>query len=1094
MGGAICFYASFGGDVESGAATVEAEEAATLWTTLQAAGPRYPGHVQPFLPRQTDEVQAPLSMDVRRRHGEIARAHGVFAFCYAQRGFGLGPFLTAVLADGLPALPFMLAWHPPLPGADETADDVQAHQTALLACFRDARYVRVGGQPVIGVARPGGDERMAHRLERWRASAREAGLPGLHVVALLGGDPCDARYLRSFDAACAWTPGHARAVGLSAVRMSSMANAEVAPLLVASAEEALTRVRGAVRLHPVQYPGVHAAYDASLKGGDEMHVSLSHDGLRDALATCLRDAAADPLLPAPLVFVHSWNGWLDGSAITPSQPEGTARLEAMRRAVEDAANSASKPSKDEGTPVPLTADLVKARVPTDIGWLVVRLSDPVHVDPVWDRLAAALALEPGVGVIDCAYVHRHRAALALQADVLGVTRLEPEIVDLLAARHAMGKVSWVETDAWEGDEALSDATTAGRRRLGRDLVGTALRYAQAAPQHGGALARALQAFLAQARERPCNPPHSLPPLPAIGESRRFVLGAESPERRLEVLRACPPDARLLSQIETLLQEVPGYLQARWLHLSVLNGLGEGARAEREARRLLAEMPADTRARTELAGALSVQARHAEAMAELSLALDQNPHQVRAWTQLLSLLEPLPQAPLEAVARRAIDANPRNWALAHLAAQAVRPPSRRAFLADVVDRLAPTLEPVERVDVRNAFVPLLASEALAWPLAEPSERGDGVAPAFGVDLVGYFRARTGLSQGARAVARALVAAGIPHRVDSWTDVDASLGEPPVEGTTEEVSYRFHLVHANADELAALVQRRGDGSRGRRRIGLWNWELAIFPDAWTPAFRYLDEVWVPSAFTRQAVASKASIPVLRMPYSVTIPDRLPDTVTRAAFGVPEGAFAFLFAFDGWSYPARKNPLAVVKAFREAFGDRRDAYLLVKVLHAATVPGLIASLVEAIGRAPNIGMTLRGLSRDEMYGLTGLCDAYVSLHRAEGFGLPLAEAMLLGKPVVATGYSGNLEFMNVHNSLLVEHRMVEIEEDVGPYTRGNVWADPDIAHAAQCLRRVVDDRSLAARLGAQARLDMARSYSAAAIGQRIRDRLTAIDEGRA
>ena len=1082
MGLPVCFYTTRPGVQPLYApadAQVEAEYARLLATPAL-----WPGHVQPRLPAEGEGDLDLLEPAVRARHGALARANGVFAFCYEQHGSTVDPVLESILADGKPDLAFMLLWRPDAESMAGGPEAWRAHFTHLLRFFHDARYVRPKGTPMLVVANAGSSATLPRRLSLWRSMAHAHGLPGLHLAALLEGAPTDALYLREFDAAVESMPLWGAAQGVSTITLEETCH-------LFPGEQAVTRSTGAARLHPVQYPGAFASVDVHAAEGliRSTAVPLSAAAFETSLHERLRDAEADPLLAMPLVFVRSFNGWLEGTAIAPSLEWGTALI--------DAVGSATRDTESHGAahiPAERTSGGLSEHLRPDVTLCVVRLAELLEPPQTWDCLAAALALEPGVGVIDCSPTHRHRTPLALQAHVLVVAHLDAEIIDLIAQRHARGALTLVETDTLSHVSSTADRYASSRAHLNRDLMATALRHAQATTLAHGALARTLAGWLETARTRAPEAVASLPPLPSRGISRRFVLGAAAIERKLEGCRHTPPHEQdQLSRLDAIISQTCEYAQAVWHRLTVRLALHDAPGAEAEARAWLARYPYDTRARTALAHALMLAQRNDEALRELAIAIDQNPHQVQAWLRLLRFARQLPPDRLNALAQHALLCNPSNWPLAHQIAQVIADDARPAFLRDVLGRISPTLAPDEIDEVRDAFSPLLAASGLAWPepmTAKASSARD-VTPPFGVNLIGCLDGRTGLSQGARAVAAALIAANIPCRAQSHIAVEHALERNPLSSAKSDVSYAIDIVHANPDELESLVRRRGRNvMRGRHRIGAWNWELATFPDAWTPAFAHLDEVWAPSAFTRQSIASKAPIPVVRMPYAVHIPALLPDYITRRMFGIPDDAFTFLFAFDAWSYPERKNPLAVVRAFREAFGDRRDVFLLVKMLHAHSLPHLFTEMLDAMGGAPNMGLTLTALSRDEMYALTAICDAYVSLHRAEGFGLPLAEAMRLGKPVVATAYSSNLDVMNEANSMLVGCRMIEIEKDAGPYTRGNVWADADVTHAAACMRTLADDRALAARLGSQAQADIARDYSVEAIGRSISARLREIE----
>jgi glycosyltransferase involved in cell wall biosynthesis len=374
---------------------------------------------------------------------------------------------------------------------------------------------------------------------------------------------------------------------------------------------------------------------------------------------------------------------------------------------------------------------------------------------------------------------------------------------------------------------------------------------------------------------------------------------------------------------------------------------------------------------------------------------------------------------------------------------------------------------------------------------PRIRGHTIAPSreFGLNVLGFLQSEKGVGEACRSTVRSLRAAGVPHALNNWVDQGSANRDRSLAGITADNPYPVNLIHANADATPFLIREMPWYFEGRYNIGYWNWELEWFPEVWHPSFARYDEIWAPSAFTHQAIAAVAPVPVYLVPFSIKVPPPAPRGRDRKRFGLPAGAFVFLFAFDFQSFFARKNPLAAVEAFRRAFPGRRDVVLALKVNHAQAAPLEFAEVVAACRGQPNIRIIREILPREEMLGLLHACDAYVALHRSEGYGLPIAEAMAMGKPVVATNYSANVDFMNAGNSLPVRYRLVPIERTAGPYRRGAIWADPDVGHAAEQMRRVVEDRDLAARLGAAAQADLERTLSPAAVGETLRARLTAI-----
>lgn len=364
--------------------------------------------------------------------------------------------------------------------------------------------------------------------------------------------------------------------------------------------------------------------------------------------------------------------------------------------------------------------------------------------------------------------------------------------------------------------------------------------------------------------------------------------------------------------------------------------------------------------------------------------------------------------------------------------------------------------------------------------------------FGANLLGYARGEFGVAENVRSYANALARAAYPFLI-----FDLDVGEISRQEDrsmerhfSDALRYRSNIFFINAEQMpvARAVLGRAAFS-GRHNIGFWAWELEQFPREWHGAFRCVDEVWAPSTFARDAIGAATDKPVLCMPTAIEF--EVPQGMDRAHFGVPHDAFVFLFSHDFNSFVARKNPEAVIAAFRQAFSDGiRGARLLVKSTNGNRFPGGLAKLRQAASGDPRIEVRDGFLTREEMFGLENKVDCYVSLHRAEGFGLGLAECMYLGKPVIATAYSGNLDFMDRDNSLLVDYRMVPLQAGDYMCWEGQHWAEPDVAHAASLMRQVFDDRELARRIGANAAASMRRTHSNAACGAAMVERLRTID----
>jgi glycosyltransferase involved in cell wall biosynthesis len=264
------------------------------------------------------------------------------------------------------------------------------------------------------------------------------------------------------------------------------------------------------------------------------------------------------------------------------------------------------------------------------------------------------------------------------------------------------------------------------------------------------------------------------------------------------------------------------------------------------------------------------------------------------------------------------------------------------------------------------------------------------------------------------------------------------------------------------------------------------LENVPDEWVEVAPLIEEIWSPTEFVARAMRKRMPLEVYKMLPGVEV-GRI-ELVARATFGIPDDHCVFLFMFDLHSQIHRKNPAAVVRAFEKAFRADDKATLVIKTSGGDMHAGDLAQLQE-ITRGPNVLLVHESLSRAAAYGMIEMCDCYVSLHRSEGFGLGMAEAMLLAKPVIATGYSGNLDFMTPENSMLVDYSIVEIAEDRPLYTKGNFWAEPSVEHAAAYMRHVSEHRDEVAARAKIVQPQIQAALSLEAAGHRMRARLQQI-----
>jgi glycosyltransferase involved in cell wall biosynthesis len=278
----------------------------------------------------------------------------------------------------------------------------------------------------------------------------------------------------------------------------------------------------------------------------------------------------------------------------------------------------------------------------------------------------------------------------------------------------------------------------------------------------------------------------------------------------------------------------------------------------------------------------------------------------------------------------------------------------------------------------------------------------------------------------------------------------------------------VLHVNAPMLpATLLRLPRNLLRGRRVVGYWAWELDVAPADWRIGARFVHEIWVPSRFTAAALEPLAPGRVRVVPHPVAAHPPVPSHLGRADFGLPQAAVIVLVSFSLASSLARKNPLAAMAAFRRAFGARADRLLVLKVGHADHAPGDLALLQSAIGDCANIRLETRVLPPADNFALMACADIVMSLHRSEGFGLVPAEAMLLGKPVITTDYSGTTDFIDASCGVPVGYRLVTACDPRGVYaTPGAMWAEANVDEAAEALRRLAEDADLRARLGQAAK----------------------------
>ncbi|HEY3606909.1 MAG TPA: FkbM family methyltransferase [Pseudonocardiaceae bacterium] len=345
---------------------------------------------------------------------------------------------------------------------------------------------------------------------------------------------------------------------------------------------------------------------------------------------------------------------------------------------------------------------------------------------------------------------------------------------------------------------------------------------------------------------------------------------------------------------------------------------------------------------------------------------------------------------------------------------------------------------------------------------------------GVNLLGYFSAELGVGEMGRLLLHAVRDAGLPAAMAVEEAMVANrTGHPLPAGLTGEPHYPVSVLCVNADMTKPAVRLHRELVADRHVIGLWSWELAEFPDWMATSFADVDEVWTISEFCRAAIAANAPVPVRVFPVPVRDPLRGTTLPVRPA----SSTTTFLFVFDYNSIFERKNPLAAVRAFQSAFGAADDVRLIIKSINGEQHQGDREKLRLAVAEEPRITLLEQYLDADEVGALFTRADCYLSLHRSEGFGLTVAEAMIRGLPVIATDYGGSAEVLTPDTGWPVGYDLVPVGPGCYPYPPDAVWAQPNLDAAVAALRAVVADPEDARKRGALAREHLLATRSPAA-----------------
>uniref|UniRef100_E6VN05 Glycosyl transferase group 1 n=1 Tax=Rhodopseudomonas palustris (strain DX-1) TaxID=652103 RepID=E6VN05_RHOPX len=364
---------------------------------------------------------------------------------------------------------------------------------------------------------------------------------------------------------------------------------------------------------------------------------------------------------------------------------------------------------------------------------------------------------------------------------------------------------------------------------------------------------------------------------------------------------------------------------------------------------------------------------------------------------------------------------------------------------------------------------------------------------GVNIVGFGRGELGIGEDVRAASRALRRLDIDHCVPF---VPLVLGARENDCSLRSFESTMPIYNVNLiflphyDTVRLVAETRNSILGGRYNIACWQWELPSAPKAMNSITRVVDEIWSSSNYTAESISAASDRPVRVMPMAVTLP-KVIKSYRRCDFGLPDGDFVFLTIFDGNSSIYRKNPLATARAFLKAFPrPSTPVHLVVKMMNTAgSRSSELDVLLELCASDRRISVIDQTFERSRLIGLQSVCDCFVSLHRAEGFGRNIAEAMLLGRPVIVTNFSGNVDFTTDETAFLVGGNMVDVKPWEYAFSEGQRWCDPDIDEACEQMRACLEREHLTNQIAAAGRMMIESKYSLSTVARNYAERLNTL-----
>lgn len=407
-----------------------------------------------------------------------------------------------------------------------------------------------------------------------------------------------------------------------------------------------------------------------------------------------------------------------------------------------------------------------------------------------------------------------------------------------------------------------------------------------------------------------------------------------------------------------------------------------------------------------------------------------------------------------------------------------------------ERLKPILKKILPQKYLSAVKTKMLNQSYEELVRQGRHTFDPAKKTYGINLIGLVRAEMGLGQSCRLLANTLDYSEIPYSLYNF-ELPSTLMHAEDHSLdskiSEDLSYGINLIHINPDEMLLMYDRLPRSCWDYSyNIAFWLWELEEIPQSWYKYFSMLDEIWTPSEFISRSLRKVTRLPVKTMPYCVTA--QTDSAFNRAYFHLPEDTFLFLSMYDSNSTMERKNPMGAVEAFKRAFSPNDSHVGLVLKVNNARESDL-SILKDALKDYPNIYYITETLEKTAVNTLIANCDVFVSLHRAEGFGLVMAEAMLVGTPCIATNWSSNTEFMNSSVACMVDYTFTSLKEDYPPYKKGAVWADPNVDQASEYMQRLSKDEKFYHHISEAARSYISKKLGMEQASENIKLRVTQI-----